>query len=825
MRRRAIQVALGAGLAATLLSAAIVWWFFVPHLLPALIFVVLGGFASASLVRLKAVNERLRRAVEERRIFASLVEASPDAIEIVSPAHGLHYLNPAGRRLAGLGPDADVGARSVLDFRPRDGEGEGAYFSAEAGTKVAVSQRHFVIRDPATDQELGFADVARDLSETKRMEQSLRDLSADLSRAQTVAGVGSWRFDERRETRDWSDEVYRILGVPLGTPPARELYVNAIHPDDRPAWERAWAAALEGQPYEVEHRIIVDGVVRWAHAKADLQIDEHGELVGGIGTIQDVTDRRRLEDELRASVARASGILSISADAIISIDAEQRITLFNEGAVRIFGYAKHEVLGAPLEMLIPARFRERHHKHVEAFTASAVVSRRMGERNAVIVGLRRNGEEFAADASISKLVVAGTLTLTVSLRDVSEERQIESEQRLLAELGELLGASFDDQQTLANLANLIVRELADFCVIDLIAPDGDVSRIKVSCRAVENEWICDVLARVPVVPTTRHFARETLTTKRAVLVQDVSPAVLDALAQDAEHARALHAMEVRSMIVAPLLAGNLFLGAICLIASRTSHGYGPRELRFAEELARRTTLSIENARLYQTTRQALQARDEILGVVAHDLRNPLNAIMLSNDSLARESTDALEKPVRVIDRAARRMHRLIDDLLDVTRIEGKSLQLDVKPVDPARLVREVADAESQLAAAASIGLRVDAPDELPLVRADRDRLAQILDNLIGNAIKFTEDGEVVVAAAPGDHEVVFSIADTGPGIAPEEQPHVFDRFWQSQRTHARRGAGLGLSIVKGLVDAHGGRVWLKSSLGRGTTVFVAIPTV
>ena len=823
------------GVAATILSTAIVWWFFVPpehafvkvnaHLVPTLIFLTLGCFVSASLARLKAVNDELRRAVDERRIFASLVETSPDFIELVAPAHGLHYLNPAARRLVGLESGVDVGEHSVLDFRPPGGHGETTYRNEATGETVTVSQRHFAIRDPATDQALGVANIARDMSATKQMEQSLRDLSADLARAQTVAGVGSWRFDETRNARDWSDEVYRILGIPLGTPPTRELYTGAIHPDDRPTWDRAWAAALKGQPYDIEHRIIVDGIVRWAHAKAELQFDERGELLGGIGTIQDVTDRRRLEDDLRTSVALATGILSISADSIISIDDEQRITLFNEGAVRTFGYAKHEVLGAPLEMLIPVRFRERHRKHIQAFAAGATVSRGISERHTAIFGLRRNGEEFAADASISKIEVRGNLTMTVSLRDVSEQRRIETEQRVLAELGELLGASLDYEQRLDNLGHLVVRELADYCLIDLIAPGGEILRCKASGRDASKQWICDVLARVPVPPGARHLARETLTTKRAVLVHAVSPAILESFARDAEQARALHALEARSIIVAPLLAGNAFLGAMSLVASRTSHGYGARELRFAEELARRATLSFENARLYQAAREAIQSRDEVLGVVAHDLRNPLNAIMLCNDSLARETAESIKKPVGAIDRAARRMRRLIGDLLDVTSIEAGSLRLDVRPVDAARLVREVVDAQSQLASAASIALRVDAADALPPVRADRDRLVQILDNLIGNAIKFTDDGDVVVAAKPGDREVVFSIADTGAGISADDQPHVFDRFWQGRRVYARRGAGLGLSIVKGLVEAHDGRIWLTSSIGRGTTVYFTIPTV
>jgi len=170
------------------------------------------------------------------------------------------------------------------------------------------------------------------------------------------------------------------------------------------------------------------------------------------------------------------------------------------------------------------------------------------------------------------------------------------------------------------------------------------------------------------------------------------------------------------------------------------------------------------------------------------------------------------------------MSRLIQDLLDVTRMEAGQLAIEQARVRTAQLVSEALEAEKPLASSASLELQLDLSPDLPDVWADRDRLLQIFENLIGNALKFTEPGgRVLVGAAARDDEALFWVADTGVGIAAEDVPHLFDRFWQARKA-ARHGAGLGLPIVKGIVEAHGGRVWVESTLGRGTTFFFTIPT-
>jgi signal transduction histidine kinase len=221
-----------------------------------------------------------------------------------------------------------------------------------------------------------------------------------------------------------------------------------------------------------------------------------------------------------------------------------------------------------------------------------------------------------------------------------------------------------------------------------------------------------------------------------------------------------------------------------------------------------------------SAKQATQARDDMLGVVAHDLRNPLAAIatlaaVLQARGPEREIGDEIAH-------AADRMRRLIRDLIDVTLLDAGGFMIRQERVHAESLLSKVLDSQALLASSASLKLRIDAEESVSDIWADHDRLLQVFENLIGNAIKFTKPGgEIVLGVKAGAGEVLFSVADTGCGIASHQLPRVFDRFWQAPEGK-RRGAGLGLPIVKGIVEAHGGRIWVQSTPGQGTTFFFTI---
>jgi signal transduction histidine kinase len=207
--------------------------------------------------------------------------------------------------------------------------------------------------------------------------------------------------------------------------------------------------------------------------------------------------------------------------------------------------------------------------------------------------------------------------------------------------------------------------------------------------------------------------------------------------------------------------------------------------------------------------------------------NPLNTIFMSSQLLM-EIVSKTEHPtehrqVAIVQRAADRMNRLIQDLLEVKRIESGNLGLEKRPTDATSVVNEAVEILRPIATASSLRLESEVSPDLPPIRVDPSRIQQVLSNLVGNAIKFTPaGGEITLRATPGDHEACFVVADTGPGIPPDALPHIFGRFWQGKATD-RRGIGLGLAIAKGIVEAHGGRIWVESQVGAGSSFFFTVP--
>jgi signal transduction histidine kinase len=402
------------------------------------------------------------------------------------------------------------------------------------------------------------------------------------------------------------------------------------------------------------------------------------------------------------------------------------------------------------------------------------------------------------------------------------------EQHFLAEAGAILASSLDYDQTLSHVSRLAVREFADVSFVDLIEENGEIRRLRAVSRDPSLDWACEILSNTPLDRNRPYFTGPTLETQRPIVMESLSPETVVSFAQDSpERLRALRAIDPKSAIAVPLIAAGKAFGALAFVSSPSSRRFTADDLSLAQALADRAALAIENARLYRVSQQALRARDELLGVVAHDLRNPLSAIVIEAELLKHvqgELEPGFRDAALSIHRSAVRMSRLIQDLLDVTRVEAGHFLVERSRVSVSQLIYDAVEADASIAAAASVELRLEVAHDVPEVWADRERLLQAFDNLIGNALKFTRPGgRITLGAALNEDEVQFWVADTGSGVAAEDLPHVFDRFWQGHKGE-RRGTGLGLTIVKGIIEAHGGRIRVESTLGMGTTFFFALPT-
>jgi PAS domain S-box-containing protein len=551
------------------------------------------------------------------------------------------------------------------------------------------------------------------------------------------------------------------------------------------------------------------------------------EVAGHIGTqLGRVAERARSERLLRASRARFSGIVAVAVDAIISTDEAMRIILFNEGAEAIFGYRAEEVIGQPLERLMPERFRGSHARLMAAFGSGPVQARRMGERRE-IRGLRRDGEEFPAEASISRLEIEDERIYTVVLRDVSERRRAEESQRFLSDATAIMTSTLEADAILGGLARLTAERLGEWCVLYSVEDDGSVPRVAFSHVDPDREELGDRALGEYLEGAWEHPLLRALRTGEPELVARLDREELASIAGDAESLDAWRAVGADSLLAVPLRARDRTFGVLGIGAGPDRRPYDQRDLELAIELARRAALALDNARLYRRARAAVLARDEVLSVVSHDLGNPLAAIIMAAEMALRSRpapADAMRANLDAIRTSADQMERLIQDLLEIRRMEVGQLELRPVPVDPTDALHVACRVLMPLAAVKRIQLESDVPAGTPRVLADRGRLNQILSNLIGNALKFTpNEGRIDVSVREADGEVRFQVADTGPGIPAEQLARVFDRFWQARSGGRTRGIGLGLAIARGLVEAHGGRIGVSSDEGSGATFWFTLP--
>lgn len=393
----------------------------------------------------------------------------------------------------------------------------------------------------------------------------------------------------------------------------------------------------------------------------------------------------------------------------------------------------------------------------------------------------------------------------------------------LAEASALLSSSLDWEATLASVARLAVPAVADWCAVEDaegIAAGGPPLAVA-HVDAARLERALEYRRRWPPGAGAPMGAPAVIRTGRSELYEEVGDALLQAAMGDPEQLRFAQELGMTSAMVVPLSARGRTLGAVTFIAAGSGRRYGPADLAMAEELARRAGMAVDNARLFNEAQRAVRARDEVLAVVSHDLKNPLESVLLSASMLLRAPRpDQVRRYAETVQRSAARMDRLIRELLDLSRMDAGHFTVELRPE---RLDALIDEALAVLAPVADErGVTLDtASGPLPgAVPCDRERILQVLSNLVGNALSFSpRGGRVAVTLALGEREAQVAVSDHGPGIAPEDLPHVFDRFWKSHS----RGTGLGLAIVKGIVDAHGGQVRVESRLGEGSTFAFTLP--
>jgi signal transduction histidine kinase len=332
--------------------------------------------------------------------------------------------------------------------------------------------------------------------------------------------------------------------------------------------------------------------------------------------------------------------------------------------------------------------------------------------------------------------------------------------------------------------------------------------------------------RVPLEKKPTYWFQMVVDNKRPVLMEHLSPEMIESFSRDESDLRAIRAAGFQSALAVPLLRDGRLVAAIVLISCKASRIYGSSDLVLAEELARRAALSIDNARLFFEAQRAIKIREDILAIVSHDLKGPINTVGLITHLMRRSGRmekDQITDVTNKIQRAVESMLLLISDLLDFSKIQSGMFSVEPGAERVENIILPVIEGMKTLAEARQQTIEHRIESNLPEIVADRNRVAQVVSNLLSNAIKFTRHGgRILVAVRRRDNTVVVSVSDEGPGIPQENLSKVFDRFWQARETR-QAGTGLGLSIAKGIIEAHGGKIWVYSELGKGSSFSFTLP--
>ena len=447
-----------------------------------------------------------------------------------------------------------------------------------------------------------------------------------------------------------------------------------------------------------------------------------------------------------------------------------------------------------------------------------------GERCGTMVFYCRKRSEYGVvdvqiGAALANLAAAAITTAEL-YEDQRRGREAADSAReraaFLAEAGTVLSSSLDYEATLAAVAKLAVPMIADWCAVHIVGEHGEVQRLAVAhVDPAKVELARNLQERYPPAADTPGGMQEVLRTGRPAFMTRIPSQLLEASARDDEHRRLIRELQLTSYMSVPLLAHGKAIGAMTFVSAESGREYQEGDVRFAQELAARASIAVENARLYARANEASRLKDEFLATLSHELRTPLNAV-LGYVRMLKRGTVAPEKAapaLDVVERNATALKQIIEDVLDVSRIVAGRLRLNVEPVDLPAILEE--SRATVMPAADAKGVRVESvidPLTTP-ISGDPDRLLQIVWNLLSNAIKFTpRGGKVQLRLSRVNSHVEVSVNDTGRGIAPDFLPFVFERFRQGDATFAREhgGLGLGLAIAKQLAELHGGTISASS---------------
>jgi PAS domain S-box-containing protein len=551
---------------------------------------------------------------------------------------------------------------------------------------------------------------------------------------------------------------------------------------------------------------------------------EAGEIVGISTIARDITRQRLLEQRSR----HLASIVDSSDDAIVSKDPDGIVLSWNRSAERMFGYSAEEAIGKSIRLIVPD---DRQSEEDE-------VLRKMRRGEAIdhfeTVRQHKDGTPVRISLTVSPIRdeqgrIVGASKIA---RDITERERAAERAAFLAQTGKVVGGSLDYEATLTAVANLAVPAIADWCAVDIIGENGAIERLAVAHVDPTKTELARTIRDRYEDPRSPYSIQHVIRTGEPAMISQITDDMIVAAAKgDQERIEMVRSLGLVSYVCVPLVAHGRTLGALTFASAESGRRYDEDDRAFAQEVADRAALAVDNARAYKEAQVASRLKDEFLATLSHELRTPLNAILgyarLLNSGMM--AADKQPNALATVERNATALAQMVEDVLDVSRIISGKIRLNIQPVDVPSVVRNAVNTIMPAADAKQIRIQTIVDPVAAPVAGDPDRLQQVAWNLVSNAVKFTpKHGQVQVRVERINSSVEIVVSDTGIGLKPEFVPHLFERFRQGDGgiTRENPGLGLGLAIARHLVELHGGSVYATSAgEGQGATFRVRLPVM
>ncbi len=813
----------------------------------------------------KQVEEKLRLS-EER--FRLLIEGIKDyAIFMLDPQGRVASWNAGAERLYSYKPDEIIGQRlsrlytkeAIEQGRPeemlRRAAAEGKW--EDEGWRIRKDGSPFwanVIVSPLRSEDgtlRGYAKVTRDISERKQAEENARRLIEEEA-ARKTAEQYAREIEKQREQlhvtlssigdavivtdqngvitfmnpvaeglTGWKDGV----GHPL------ERVFNIVNENTRNLVENPALRSLrEGVPIGLaNHTVLIakDGR-EWPidDCAAPIRIGQEA-AIGAVLVFRDITKRRQAEQALRASERQFRQLADSMPQIVWAAQPDGSIDYFNERWYEFFGFPRGEFEHLRVEDILHAEDVQRA---LDAYFG-CVKAEKPFQMEYRFKDRRTGGYRwFLARAVPVRDELGKVIRWFGTSTDIDDTKKTEEKSIFLAEASAQFAELNDPDSTLQKVAAVAVPVFADWCAVDMLDEDGALRRLAVRHADPSKIRLAEELARrYPPQPDAKHGVLHVIATGKADIMEDIPDSLLESGARDAGHLHLLRELGLKSYICVPMLSRVRTLGVLTFVMAESGRRFNASDLQLAEQLAQRAAVAIENANLYRALREEDRRKTEFIAVLAHELRNPLAPLRngLQVLRLSGDGPEEIEQARTMMERQLQHLVRLVDDLLDLNRISRGMIELRKERLALASVVNSAVEVCEPMIKQREDELTVTLPDEPLYVDADKTRLTQILSNVLNNAVKYSDRGSRIWLTVQREgNEAVIRLRDNGIGIPPRMLPKVFEMFTQVDRSLEKKqsGLGIGLSIVKRLVEMHGGSIEAQSEgPGKGSEFIIRLP--